>query len=86
MGAETSNTIEQCIGAMKGKHHKYPDPYATGERSGKHAKPNILSAAANKHARAAALPPLSAAVYFPTYIPPSTALARPAEGYFTHAN
>ena len=45
--------MEWSIGATKGKccciHN---DLYAGGERSGKYAKPNVLSAAANAHAHA----------------------------------
>ena len=86
-GESTLTLTEQCIGAIKGKRcHKDPDPYAAGERSGKHAKPDALSTAANEHARAAAPPPLSTAVDFPARAPPSTASAGPAEGYFSHAN
>jgi len=46
----SGNTTEKCIGAVKGKHCKYSDPYAAGERSGKRAKPNAVSAAANERA------------------------------------
>jgi hypothetical protein len=75
----TLTLTEQCIGAVKGKRRcKDPDAYAAGERSGKHAKPNVLSATA--------LPPLSAAVDFPACASPSTVLASPAEGYSTCAN
>jgi hypothetical protein len=46
--AEEHGLTEQCIGATKGKRHcLHNDPYARGERSGKHAKPNVRSAAAN---------------------------------------
>ena len=71
---------------MKGKRCKDPDPYAAGERSGKRAKPDALSAAANERARAAALPPLSAAVHFPALPLPSAASASRAEGYLTCVN
>ena len=99
MGVETSKTTkrkrgpasestltEQCIGAVKGKRRKDPDPFAAGERSGKRAKPDALSAAANERARAAAPAPLSAAVCFPARAAPSAASAGPAEGSFARAN
>jgi len=44
-GPVGGNTMERCIGASKGKCHKYSDPYAAGERSGKCAKPDAVSAA-----------------------------------------
>ena len=82
----TLTLTEQCIGAVKGKRRRNdPDPYAAGERSGKRAKPDALSAAANERARAAAPPPLSAAVDFPARTSPSAASAGPAEGYFSRA-
>ena len=40
--------MEQSIGIAKGKRRRvHEDPYAGGERSGKHVKPNALSAVAN---------------------------------------
>ena len=53
-GPAIGNTTEQSIGAIKGKHHNDsdPDPYAAGERLGKRAKPNAVSAATNERARA----------------------------------
>jgi len=50
---------ERSIGAPKGKRKVYTDPYAAGERSGKRAKPDALSAEANARARAQAGPPPS---------------------------
>ena len=39
---------ERSVGAVKGKRKRlHEDPYARGERSGKHAKPNARSQAAN---------------------------------------
>ena len=39
---------ERSIGVTKGKRrHIHDDPYAGGERSGKHAKPDVVSAKAN---------------------------------------
>jgi len=46
------NTMERCIGASKGKCRKYSDPYAAGKRSGKHAKPDVVSTAAAANDRA----------------------------------
>ena len=47
---------EQRIGPTKGKRsRKYSDPYAAGERSGKRAKPDAVSTAANEGARACAV-------------------------------
>jgi hypothetical protein len=51
--AKERGITERSIGAAKGKKRKiYEDPYAGGERSGKRAKPDALSAAANDRARA----------------------------------
>lgn len=51
--AEERGITERSIGAAKGKKRKiYDDPYAGGERSGKRAKSDALSAAANERARA----------------------------------
>jgi hypothetical protein len=48
---------EKTIGIAKGKHCRvYTDPYAGGERPGKLAKPNAVSAAANQKAHT---PPLA---------------------------
>jgi len=86
-GPSSGNITEQCIGAVKGKRRKYSDPYAVGERSGKRAKPDAVSAAANDCARATVpLPPPSAAVLSPTCASPSAAAAGSAEGSITHAN
>jgi hypothetical protein len=42
--AEDSRLTAQCISIVKGKHHHiHNDPYAGGERLGKHAKPNAPS-------------------------------------------
>ena len=84
---------EQRIGASKGKRsRKYSDPYAAGERSGKRAKPDAVSTAANECACArAAVPtptvhPLRAAVLAPTCTSPSTAATGSAAPFFHHAN
>ena len=82
----SGNTTEKCIGAVKGKHRKYSDPYAAGERSGKCAKPDALSAAANECARATVPAPPCAAVLSPARATPSAAAAGSAEGSFTCAN
>jgi len=81
------NITEQCIGAVKGKCRKYSDPYAAGERSGKRAKPDAVSAAANDRARATVPPPPpSAAALSPARASPSAAAVGSAEGSITHAN
>jgi hypothetical protein len=50
---EERGLTEQCIGVAKGKRRRiHTDPYAGGERSGKRAKPDACSAAANTRARA----------------------------------
>jgi len=86
-GLSGGNITEQCIGAVKGKRHKYSDPYAAGERSGKRTKPNAVSAAANNCACATVpLPPPSAATLSPACASPSAAAAGSAEGSITHAN
>ena len=71
---------------MKGKCCIDPNLYATGERLGKRAKLDALSATANECAHAAAPPPLSTTVHFPTRTPPSAASAGPTEGYLPHVN
>ena len=87
-GPVIGNTAEQSIGVIKGKRRKDSDPYAAGERSGKRAKPDAVSAAANERARAtvAASAHASVAVFAPARASPSVASAGPAEGYFTHSN
>ena len=89
-GPVGENTTERCIGAVKGKRRKYSNPYAAGERSGKCAKPDAVSATANEHARAhltvPAPPPPCAAVLAPARATPSAAAAGSAEGSFTCAN
>jgi len=86
-GPSSGNITEQCIGAVKGKRHKYSDPYAAGERSGKHAKPDVVSTAANDRARATVPPPPpSAATLSPACMSPSAAAVGSAEGSITHAN
>jgi len=84
---------EQRIGASKGKHsHKYSDPYATGKRLGKHAKPDAVSTAANECACAhAAMPmptvhPPCAAVLAPTHTSPSAAATGSTAPFFNHTN
>lgn len=65
---------ERSIGARKGKRKTYADPYAGGERSGKRAKPDALSAAANARTRA---PPMPS---------PPNALPSPNAPPFAHAS
>jgi len=58
-GPTSRNTSTECIGPVKGKRaRKYTDPYAAGKRSGKHAKPNAVSVAANERAHASVPAPL----------------------------
>ena len=78
------NTTEQCIGPVKGKRRKYSDLYAAGERSGKRAKPDAVSAAANERARATVPPPPPPLA--PARASPSAAAAGSAEGRFTCTN
>jgi hypothetical protein len=48
----------QSIGIAKGKCRQvHSDPYTGGERLGKQAKPDAMSAAENAHAHACAIPP-----------------------------
>lgn len=63
---------ERSIGAPKKRKRVYTDAYAAGERSGKHAKPDALSAAANSRARAPPAPPMLPS---PSTLPPTPALA-----------
>jgi hypothetical protein len=54
---EERGLTERSIGVAKGKCHCiHNDPYAGGERSGKHAKPDALSTVANAHACTCAPP------------------------------
>ena len=89
-GPAIGNTTEQSIGAIKGKRRNDsdPNPYAAGERSGKRAKPDAVSAAANERARATvpAPPPQYVALPAPARASPSAAAASSAEGYLIHAN
>ena len=60
----------------------YADPYASGERSGKLAKPDALSATANAHARAPPIPPppnvLSPPPVFPLAPVPAACIPGPS--------
>jgi hypothetical protein len=61
---EERGITEKSIGVAKGKRRRiHQDPYAGGERSGKNAKPDALSAMANARACTNAAP--SAIVPFP---------------------
>jgi hypothetical protein len=64
---EECGLTARSIGVAKAKHRIHTDPYTGGERSGKRAKPDAMSAAANRRARAPS--PLSSTA------PPSNALA-----------
>ena len=67
---------ERSIGAPKGKRKcLYTDPYAGGERSGKRAKPDALSAEANARARAPQFLPPCTALPFPSLLPPAPSFA-----------
>ena len=60
---EERGLTEQSIGIAKGKRRRvHEDPYAGGERSGKRAKPDALSTAANAltHASASTAVPAAA--------------------------
>ena len=78
--------MEKCISPVKGKHCKYNDPYAAGERLGKHTKPNAVSATANEHACTTVPAPPCTAVLSPVHTTPSAAAAGSAEGSFTCMN
>src|SRR6266851_10046470 len=73
---EECGITAQSISTAKGKHHRvHSDPYTGGEQSGKHAKPDVTSAAANARARACAVPPSATAptpsAHLETRAPPS---------------
>jgi len=85
-GPVGGNTTERCIGATKGKRRKYSDPYAAGERSGKRAKPDVVSATANDRACTTVPARPCATVLAPARATPSAAAAGSAEGSFTRAN
>jgi hypothetical protein len=86
-GPTGGSTTEQCIGAVKGKRaRKYTDPYAAGDRSGKRAKPDAVSAAANERARAAGSGRPPAAVLAPARASPSAAAAGSAAHCFPPGN
>jgi hypothetical protein len=70
---EESGLTKRSIGVAKGKKVRiYNDPYAGGERSGKRAKPDALSAAANVRARDSGDPSAGA-----TLAPPPTSQPLP---------
>ena len=84
-----SMNTEKCIGAVKSKRaRKYGDLYAAGERSGKCAKPDAISTAANEHARAAVPPPppLCMPPVAPAHASPSAAASGSAARYFPCAS
>jgi len=92
-GPADENNAERCIGPVKGKcAHKYTDPYAGGKRSGKHAKPDAVSSAANERTRAAMCavpmhaPPHAPLVLAPTHMSPSAAAAGSTACYSTCGN
>ena len=68
---------ERSIGASKGKRNVlHTDAYAGGERSGKRAKPDALSAEANVRARAPPpIPPPPNALPFPSALPHASPFA-----------
>ena len=72
---EEAGLTQKAIGVAKGKRRRvYTDPYAGGERPGKLAKPDAVSAAANQKARA---PPLAHSQPQPTRAFPSSPPAVP---------
>ena len=87
VGGDTNT--ERCIGAVKGKRtRKISDPYAGGERSGKRAKPDAVSAVANEQARTVAPTPAvhSRAVLARAHASPSAAAGGSAARPLTRAN
>ena len=88
-GPVSGNTATEHIGHAKGKRsRKYTDPYAGGKRSGKCAKPDVVSAAANTVAHTAVPAPALhvPAVLAPAHASPSAAAAGSAAHSFTFAN
>ena len=74
--------MERSIGAAKGKHRRvHSDPYAGGERSGKRAKPDAISAVANANARVHACAPPASMAAPPRMAAP--AMYMPASQSFT---
>ena len=86
-----STNMEKRIGAVKGKcphQHSTSDSYATRERSGKCAKPDAVSTAANEHA-CTTVPiaaPSQAAVLAPACMSLSAAPVGSAARPFTHVS
>ena len=78
--AEESGLTAQSIGIVKGKHHHiHNDPYARGERSGKHVKPNApstVNAAPPTVTPGITLPGPMISVQAHTTVPPSTSVPR----------
>jgi hypothetical protein len=73
---EERGVTARSIGDAKGKRRRvHTDPYAGGERSGKRAKLDAMSAAANARARACAAPPSATA---PTPSAPTEPFALPS--------
>jgi len=87
-GPTGGNTSTECIGPVKGKRaRKYSDPYAAGERSGKRAKPDAVSVAANERSCAVVpAPPPFTRVDSPARASPSAAVAGTAARSFTRAD
>ena len=80
---------EKRIGAVKGKRpRKHSDSYGVGERSGKRAKPDAVSAAANERARDAVpiAVPSHVAVLAPARASLSAAAVHSAARPFAHAS
>jgi hypothetical protein len=73
--AEDSGLTAQCIGVVKGKHHRiHNDPYARGERSGKRTKPNAPSPANVAPPTVESTPGIT--LLGPATIPPPTSVPR----------
>ena len=90
-GPADENNAEQSIGPVKGKRaRKYTDLYAGGERSGKRAKPDTVSATADERARTAVravpLHAPHAPMLAPACVSPSAATAGSAACYSTCGN
>jgi len=73
----------EAIGTAKGKHHLvYTDPYAGGERPGRLAKPDAVSAVANQKVCSCVAPP--AHMLPPTLAAPFPPISQPIPGPTFH--
>lgn len=86
---EDVGLTEKTIGSAKGKRRRvYTDPYAGGERPGRLARSDAVSATANQKARACAPPParVPLAYAFPTASQPTPARTLPPTHAFPPAS